>query len=201
MSVEEVYSRRCGRFYKDLTGTRLGEYTITGEGYVKNKNRRVPVRCSCGTEKEVYLQSLLKAKSLSCGCIAAEQSSKRLIERPIAVKLPDGVAALNSLYSSYKHLAGKRHYAWGLTKGQFIALTKGDCAYCGAVPGAVIKTAYKSGSYVYNGIDRKDNTKGYEPGNVVSCCTRCNRAKGAMGMEVFRDWIKLLHERMPQWAY
>jgi hypothetical protein len=27
-------------------------------------------------------------------------------------------------------------------------------------------------------LDRKDNSLGYIPGNVVGCCTRCNYAKG-----------------------
>lgn len=27
------------------------------------------------------------------------------------------------------------------------------------------------------GLDRLDNAKGYEPGNVVSCCSECNIAR------------------------
>jgi hypothetical protein len=30
----------------------------------------------------------------------------------------------------------------------------------------------------HNGVDRIDNKKGYENGNIVSCCTDCNFAKG-----------------------
>lgn len=46
--------------------------------------------------------------------------------------------------------------------------------------------------FVYNGIDRMDNSLGYISGNVVTCCQICNRAKGAMLLEDFMLWIKQL---------
>jgi hypothetical protein len=30
----------------------------------------------------------------------------------------------------------------------------------------------------FRGIDRKDNKMGYEPGNVIACCSTCNYIKG-----------------------
>jgi hypothetical protein len=33
------------------------------------------------------------------------------------------------------------------------------------------------GKYVYNGIDRLDNTKGYTIDNIVPCCYKCNVLK------------------------
>lgn len=31
----------------------------------------------------------------------------------------------------------------------------------------------------YNGVDRKDNAKGYVTGNCLPCCWPCNYAKGS----------------------
>lgn len=45
------------------------------------------------------------------------------------------------------------------------------CAYCYATNGV--------------GVDRVDSNIGYEPGNVVACCTKCNMAKGALHARYF----------------
>ena len=44
-------------------------------------------------------------------------------------------------------------------------------------------------NYSYNGIDRKDNTRGYEPDNCLPCCGLCNRMKSALSYGDFMDWI------------
>ena len=41
----------------------------------------------------------------------------------------------------------------------------------------------------YNGLDRVDNSRGYEPSNVVPCCRRCNRAKDDMSSQEFMKWL------------
>jgi hypothetical protein len=49
---------------------------------------------------------------------------------------------------------------------------------------------YYNGEYLYNGLDRVDNTKGYIISNIVSCCGQCNRAKGILSQEEFLQWLK-----------
>ena len=41
-----------------------------------------------------------------------------------------------------------------------------------------------------NGIDRFDNTIGYELHNCVPCCGFCNFAKGKHTYQEFKNWIK-----------
>ena len=41
-----------------------------------------------------------------------------------------------------------------------------------------------------NGIDRRDNTAGYVPENVVTCCAACNYKKGAQPYAAFLDWLR-----------
>lgn len=42
---------------------------------------------------------------------------------------------------------------------------------------------------VYNGIDRKNNFKGYTKSNCVTCCAICNRAKYNLSEEDYKKWI------------
>jgi len=109
---------------------------------------------------------------------------------------PFGESARNCLYSLYRRVARKRGLTWNLTMEEFIRLTKGSCAYCGIEPSQMFKPNHASnGSYIYNGIDRRDNERGYEPDNVVSCCTTCNVAKRSMTVEQFRTWIRRVYAK------
>ena len=182
--------------YENLAGFQCGLWTILGNGRVVNKNRKVPAMCKCGTQKEVYLQTILRGQSTSCGCFSSKQARERLINKPIPVTLKDGIAARNSLLSQYKGIARKRNYQWDLTQDEFFSLTKGNCFYCGNEPSYVKKTQYKTGTYTYNGIDRKNNNLGYSSENSVSCCGICNVAKNTMGLEEFKKWVLKVNNRI-----
>ena len=104
--------------------------------------------------------------------------------------LPKGRAAFNAVLYQMKRRAIKRGIEWGMTTEQVQRLTKQNCFYCGHPPSHSKKHPNYNGEYVYNGLDRVDNNKGYMPGNVVPCCRVCNRMKGTMGVEDFVDHIE-----------
>jgi 5-methylcytosine-specific restriction endonuclease McrA len=51
------------------------------------------------------------------------------------------------------------------------------------------KKAHGGTDYIYNGIDRIDNERGYLPDNAVPCCKRCNQAKADMAIDEFKGWL------------
>jgi hypothetical protein len=76
--------------------------------------------------------------------------------------------------------AKRRGKTWNLTFEEYMSVTEGKaCHYCdGNLPVAGC------------GLDRMDNDRGYEIGNVVPCCERCNSARGThFTYEDFRDNI------------
>lgn len=85
--------------------------------------------------------------------------------------------------------ASKRKIIYRLTREQFVAVVTKPCFYCGAEPAFKKRPTYASGVAV-TGIDRINSAKGYEPGNVISCCWVCNRAKGDMSAEDFGNWLE-----------
>lgn len=107
-----------------------------------------------------------------------------------------------ALYYLYNHLrkdARKREQDWKLTREQVSQLVSGDCHYCGQEPNSICAPLKHHGLsqknteaavFLRNGIDRVDSSKGYTMENVVSCCARCNVAKGNMSAEEFRAWVK-----------
>lgn len=58
--------------------------------------------------------------------------------------------------------------SWNLTKEEYEPLVMLPCDYCGC------ENNVKAGI----GLDRLDNTRGYDLDNVVSCCIECNIARG-----------------------
>lgn len=73
----------------------------------------------------------------------------------------------------YKQGAKSRNLEWTLTDNQFMALWQVPCHYCGEPIDTI-------------GLDRLDNTKGYTPDNVGTCCFTCNRMKGNMTTD---EWL------------
>ena len=73
----------------------------------------------------------------------------------------------------YKFNAKKRGYGWALKDTTVYELFKQPCHYCGITDKI--------------GIDRVDNSKGYTIENAVPCCSPCNKMKGTMLVEEFKN--------------
>jgi len=171
---------------KDWTGYRFGRLVVTRFEKHTKVNRRSVYKweciCECGVVKLYDINDLKKGSTNSCGCFRRQNQS--LVKRA-----PEGIAALNSLYKSYKFKCAKdRNYDFELTMDEFKILTKNNCYYCGKIPSQVKKS--KCSQYVYNGIDRVDNSLGYTTSNTVACCKDCNSKKSG----VTRDIVFKLYE-------
>lgn len=99
-----------------------------------------------------------------------------------------GESAFNSVLSGYKAHAKERSLFWNLSHTEALKLFKTTCFYCGITP-KQIKHRKSYGEFIYNGIDRVDNSKHYMLENCVSCCGACNKAKLDRTVLEFRDWI------------
>lgn len=110
--------------------------------------------------------------------------------------LGNGIASFNSLYGSYKRGARLRGLMFDITKDEFRELTSADCHYCGLPPSNHYQCPTCVGDYTYNGVDRVDNSKGYIHGNVVPCCTYCNRSKNNQSEEQFLEWVQRVYHHI-----
>ena len=180
----------------DLTGKIFGRYTVVRK-VEKPKNLKKKAaywlcRCDCGEERIVISSSLIdygnSNVSRSCGCL-----QKEVARRAIYHKV-DGCPAQNQLLSTYRGSARKRDYDFDLTKEEFLKLASGNCFYCGKEPARVVFNSIKTISFIYNGVDRLDNTKGYSRSNCVSCCMNCNKAKLDMTVEEFKNWVEKVYD-------
>jgi hypothetical protein len=152
---------------------------------------RVEASCICGKTIKTKAYYVATGRSKTCGCTRIQNAVRANIARAtnIRCRKPHGWSSMVQLYNTYHYHARHRHLTFNLTKESFSVLTKQKCDYCGCEPKNVNKPKRHYGEYVYNGLDRLDNTKGYEPENVVPACGICNRAKGTMTRSEFINWI------------
>lgn len=104
------------------------------------------------------------------------------------------VSGLKRLYDSYKRHAEKIDVPFLLSLDDVANISKQVCTYCGTPPSRVMdknrtKSINHKVKYIYNGIDRLDNSRGYVKGNCVACCNTCNLAKRVSSPEEFATWL------------
>jgi hypothetical protein len=148
-------------------------------------------QCECGNTKEVEAVCFYGVNNVrSCGCFRKElQNTTEWKRKNVVVG-----SAFQRVLTQYKQNAKNRNIPWELTEEEFRTLTSSPCHYTGALPANVKKC--KSGEeYVYNGVDRVDNNKGYTTENCVACCTEINLMKLDMTQEHFLELCFSVSER------
>ena len=94
--------------------------------------------------------------------------------------LPTGEAARRKVIRQYRVGAQTRDIEMSMTDEEIINISQLNCYYCDTPPSQIATSNGDTGDFVYNGIDRLDNSKGYKLDNVVPCCWQCNQWKRAM---------------------
>lgn len=177
-----------GRAFIDITNQRFGNLvavSYAGKDNSKDHYRLWSCQCDCKNIKVIAYRSLVSGKTISCGCIGRSNLTGGGLN-----KLGEGVARFNDLFLLYQKSAEKRNREFSLTREQFRLLTQSDCYYCGQPPSQRIRAGKEcNGDYVYNGVDRVDNTLGYILSNVRPCCKQCNIAKNTMTEQSFYLWL------------
>lgn len=96
-----------------------------------------------------------------------------------------------------KQQAKKKGVSFNLSWDALHDLLGQPCVYCGDAPANTYKVWDEGTCFPlrYQGIDRVDNLRGYEPDNVVPCCKRCNAAKNDGTLEDFLARARRIAER------
>jgi len=181
-----------GKNVVDLRNKSFGEWKVIsydGDGKWK-------CQCSCGTLKSLKSAELTNSKSKSCGCKRFEYMAK-------TNTLPNNKSQKNKILNTYKKHAQSRNLEFKLTAKEFEQLIIEDCYYCGIQPSNIKNpdSVNKYGNispFRYNGIDRVDSSVGYTIENCVSCCKLCNRSKGELPLNEWKEWIGRIFKHLEE---
>lgn len=201
-----AHTQSCGCIRKEkaiknsigqLEGKRFGRLIVTRRAPEKDTRKKPAWECLCDCGNVVYTTKyrLESGQKKSCGCYLKDWFLSRRGDKGYTF-LGEGISAKNEVIANYKTNAAKRGYSWNLEDEVVIDLFASNCHYCGALPSNKGKTS--GGVFTYSGIDRKDNNIGYEEGNVVSACFRCNKAKMEMSYDDFLDHINIIAKLHPR---
>lgn len=181
----------------NLLGQRFVRLLVLKEAEPIGKKKQTAWHCicDCGKERIVITENLRNGDTKSCGCLNNEQRSARAknMYAVITKYSPIESNAVKVWRSRYKEMPYEN----------FLRLSQQNCYYCGAKPNNEGKEGnyYKSSSkerreavFLYNGIDRIDNSKDHSDiNNLVSCCKSCNYAKRDRTIDQFKEWATNLY--------
>lgn len=124
-------------------------------------------------EEEFYKRGENKRRA---SCITCYKKRKRILESKPELR-----------YKAYRRSAKRRGIEYKITLGQFKAFLDKTCRYCGTKVHPI-------------SLDRIDNDLGYVPGNIDSCCFRCNSLKHVFDEKEFLDHVTAIYTYQTQKA-
>lgn len=157
--------------------------TVTRKGKSK-----LLIQCSCGKYRRVDKWDYLNLPHKNLG-VRCQDCSRRKYW-----KNKDELRLYHLIFKDYAQQAKRRGYEYTLTLEESYELFISNCHFCGESPSNT-KTHGKNKtiSFNYQGIDRKDPSKGYVSGNCLPCCKHCNYAKREMTYEEFLKWVEKVY--------
>jgi len=186
---------------KNLTNKKIHHLTLIERAESIKSKSAWKCRCDCGNIKVILTQHLLKKDrpTKSCGCLNNKKRSER------AKKWQHTNKKYSAQEASARQIWRKRYKDSNCTFEQFLEISQKNCFYCNASPSNAYnigldknrsKECKENGLFVYNGLDRVDNSKPHSIDNVVPCCKYCNYAKRERNLKEFIEWIKNVHQTL-----
>lgn len=185
-------TKSCGCMKKDnlksLIGQRFEKLLVVKivENVKQNKEDRwghsmLLCKCDCGEEKLVDADKIPQ----SCGCPIDPNYAK---------------------ITSAKNIWRKGYSDGNITFEQFLELSQHNCYYCNICPSNnsnsfrnrkdASQYAIDNGDFIYNGLDRINQTLPHNLDNVSPCCWPCNELKGKKSQQEFIEWIEKIYNNL-----
>lgn len=166
-------------------GNRYGSLVVIGRILGQKRNARV--KCDCGSEFDTYTYNLSNGTTRRClACANAERKGKA----NLANRIDPRQRTINEQWNIFRKAARSKGADF-IDKTTWLDIVLSVCVYCGAGPSNCRKASVPHAEdFWYNGVDRVDSSRGYEPENVQAACWTCNRMKGNMSHDDFLAHVR-----------
>ena len=185
--------------FVDLTGRTVGYWAVLARGENSGSVTRWLCRCVCGTERLVRAGHLASGASTNCGCIRPPKKHGQAVGKSFTKKYRTW-RSMMARCTNPNHKNANIYY--GLMCSEWLEFTNFDKDV--PAPPSINHT-----------IDRIENERGYEPGNVrwVLMAEQHRNQRNCRWIEfngkcqLLTDWAKelgistsSLHERIKKWG-
>lgn len=183
--MDDRHKNRIAYNRIELTGKRFGKLmVICDTGRRKSKRPIWKCKCDCGREVEILSKYLLNGDTESCGCKMKGNAHNRT-----GYKLVSG-----SYWAAFKSNSKRRgipilisaKYAYDLFERQ-----DRKCNISG-LPLVLVNSLRDERTYQTASLDRIDNTKGYEIGNVQWVHKQVNIMRNKMPVDDFVQMCRII---------
>lgn len=185
----------------NLIGQKFHTLTVIEKSNTINKKIHWIAKCDCGNIISVNGSSLKSGNTKSCGCMTIMWQNESKSKREYKRKYDPHIASAKRIFRGYKD--------GDLSFNQFFELSQLPCHYCGELPSnkynyfiketigkGVSLKSIEEGYFIYNGLDRINNSQNHNLDNVVPCCKHCNLAKRDRNYNDFINWINRAAEHL-----
>jgi len=177
----------------NLVGQKYNRLTVLKESKPINGRTTWECKCDCGNIKIIKTEELRSNGTKSCGCLNDDKRSVRaenMYSKNVKYE-PIEASARRVWRSRYREISFE----------DFIELSQLNCFYCKSLPsnnqnGSDKKSSNnmkENGNFIYNGLDRIDNSLPHTKENCVPCCKWCNFSKRERTTAEFIEWINRVY--------
>lgn len=204
--MEEFKSKR--KYLSCNIGDKFNRLTILEIFQDNKKVWKVKVLCDCGNINISKRHSVIIGTSKSCGCFRVEHSRMLLSKNITYERKPKEYAGITHAIKDVEKAAKKRGIEYNLTREEASYIMRQNCIYCNQEPNQMAiyskpglyrgrtQDGLNNAQFIHNGIDRVDNTKGYNLENCAPCCGKCNIMKRTYSItEWFEHMQKILNNK------
>lgn len=187
-------TKSCGCLGKlpkiDLKGKIFDRLTIIE--HIEKRNWLCKCICgnTCISSEYDLMRKNKNKKKRSCGCLLKD-STRILGKRKRKLKYNKDIYAAMLIWKD-------RYNDGNISFKQFLKLASNKCFYCKRKPFKVFTLKRTPGynPFIYNGLDRVDNSKPHNFDNVVTCCIDCNWAKNNLSLSTFLNWLNRISDNL-----
>lgn len=193
-------------------GKRFGKLTVVEITDKRSTDRKIIVRCKCDCESDedvfVRLSTLRVGNQTSCGCTMTAEMCRENGRKAFPIMVARGLWEKDARIATARRVHKRQYDDEDLTFEQFLELSQQNCFYCDEPPSngynafkprkthLYSEERLRDGYFVYNGLDRVDNSRGHFVDNVVPCCCNCNKAKLDRDVGEFYNWIRTVYNHL-----
>jgi hypothetical protein len=176
-----------------LTGRRFNKLTVLSLQAVQyGKARRWTYKatciCDCGRQKDVFAYALLQGRTGSCGCDKARYAK---MTGALNYHFKGHGEIRAGFWNGYRESAKTRGLLFNLEISWAWALYQQQGGCC-ALTGVPLTFGVGRHGNTTASLDRIDNVKGYESGNVQWVHKQVNIMRNTLRVEDFIQWCRLV---------